>query len=154
MNDERTIFIFNGRVEDVRRLSEKIADKLVLELFNCGDRLHWLDDAGKLTPVSTRLLADLLTRHHFTNIRLATRDDGSHFVESHPLTLGQQDLIDVMTALVQRVAKGPSKARLLSEQQKRHIQDRVKQGEPREAVAEAYGVDLTTVKAVMTAAAA
>jgi hypothetical protein len=152
IQDGRTIFVFNsGRVEDVRRLSEKVADKLVLELFNCDGRLHWLDEAGKLTAVSTRLLADLLARH-FTNVRLAARDDGVHVVEFHPVGLGQQDLIDLMDQLVRRVAVGPSKPKVLSEQKKQEIRYRLKVGEPRESVAQAYDISPADIKAVIAAA--
>ena len=151
--DNRTIHVFNGGMQAIKRLADAIASKLVTSLFNCDDRLHWLDDAGKLTPVSTRLLADLIGRH-FTSVRLAARDNSSQHVEYRPLALGQQDLVDVMNSLVKLVAIGPSKPRLLSEQQRGHIRDRLKQGEPKEMVAEAYGVDLATVRAIMVAAAA
>jgi hypothetical protein len=149
---DRTIFVFNsGQVESVRRLTDAIANKLVTSLFNCNDRLHWLDEARKLTPVSTRLLSDLLDRF-FISVLLTTRDDGSHVVEYHPLTLGQQDLIDVVTALVHRVAKGPSRPKTLSDQQKGHIRDRLNQGEPKEMIAEAYSIDIATVQAIRAAA--
>jgi hypothetical protein len=152
--DNRTIHVFNGGMQAIQRCADAIASKLVTSLFNCDDRLHWLDDAGKLTPVSTRLLADLVDRH-LVSVRLAARDDGSqHVVEYRPLALGQQDLVDVLNSLVKLVAIGPSKPRLLSEQQRGHIRDRLKQGEPKEMVAEAYGVDLATVRAIMVAAAA
>jgi hypothetical protein len=87
----------------------------------------------------------------FINVRLASAG-GSHFAEFVPLTIDGQNLIDVMDALVKLVAIGPSRPKALSEQQRGHIRDRVKMGEPREAVAEAYGVDLATVRAVMVAA--
>ena len=109
--DGRTIHIYNNRGrDDTEHLANAVASRLATSLFNCGDRLHWLDDVGKLTPVSTRLLADLVDRH-FTSIRLAARDN-SHVVEFHPLVLGQQDLVDVMNSLVKLAAIGPSKPRL------------------------------------------
>jgi hypothetical protein len=149
--DNRTIHVFNGGMQAIKRLADAIASKLVTSLFNCDDRLHWLDDAGKLTPVSTRLLADLIGRH-FTSVRLAARDDSSHVVQYHPITLGQRDLLDVMDSLVKLVALGPSKPKTLSDQQRGHILDRLRQGEPKETIAEAYGVNIAEVKNIMTAA--
>ena len=45
--DNRTIHVFNGGMQAIQRFADAIASKLVTSLFNCGDRLHWLDDAGK-----------------------------------------------------------------------------------------------------------
>jgi hypothetical protein len=106
ISDGRTIFVFHGRVEDVRRLSETIADKLVLELFAIDGRLFWLSEANQLTPMNRRLLGDLIARH-FVTVRLANGADGPH-PEFLPLAVDGQALIDVMDALVSRVAKGPS----------------------------------------------
>ena len=153
MNDKRTIFIFQGRVEDVRRLTEAIADKLVLELFNLDGRLYWLSESGQLTAVSRKLLQELIARH-FISIRLARRDDGLHVPEFVQLDLDTQSLTDVMDALVSRVARGPSQPRKLSEQIKSEIRMRVRSGEARQEVARAYDIGLADIKAVMAAAAA
>jgi hypothetical protein len=149
--DGRTIFIANWRgMKDVKRLAEAVINsKLGLELFRCDDRLHWLV-GGKLVPVSTHLLHDLIARH-FITMRLAASVDG-YELEYIPLTLDRQALIDTLHELELRAAPGPSKPRSLSEQERAWIKERVRQGEPREAVAQAYGVDLATVKAVMVAA--
>jgi hypothetical protein len=138
-------------VEDVRRLVETIISRtrLGLELFVCDGRLHRLAE-GKLVPVSTHLLSDLLARH-LTTMRLAASANG-YTIEYVPLTLDRQALIDTLHELELRCAPGPSKPRTLSERERQWIKERVAQGEPREAVAQAYGVDLATVKAVMVAA--
>jgi hypothetical protein len=152
MNDERTIFVFHqGRVEDVKRLTEAIADKLILQLFNLDGRLFWLSEAGQLTPMTRKLLADLICRH-FISVHLARRDDGSHFVEYLQLVPEGQDLIDIMDALVSRVAKGPSQPRVLSAQKRQEIRERIRVGEPRESVAQAYDISPADIKAVMAAA--
>ena len=149
IQDGRTIHIFNAGAQDIQRLADAIASRLATSLFNCDGRLFWLSE-GQLTVVSRRLLQELVARF-FINVRLASAG-GSHFAEFVPLTIDGQNLIDVMDALVKLVAIGPSRPKALSEQQRGHIRDRVKMGEPREAVAEAYGVDLATVRAVMVAA--
>jgi hypothetical protein len=153
MNPDKTVFIANwrGGVEDVRRLVETIISrtKLGLELFCCDGRLHWLAER-KLTPVSTHLLSDLLARH-FTQIRLAVSADG-YAIEYVPLNLDRQALIDTLHELELRCAPGPSKPRTLSERERQWIKERVRQGEPQAAVAQAYGVDVVAVRAVMVAA--
>jgi hypothetical protein len=154
ISDGRTIHIFNARgAGDIERLASAIAEKLALQLFDLGGRLYWLSEIGQLTPVSHRLLQNLVARH-FVSVRLANSADGLHFPEFIQLDVDNQSLSDLMENLVRRVAKGPSQPKKLSDQQRGEIRDRLKMGEPREAVAEAYGVDLATVKAMMAAAAA
>jgi hypothetical protein len=152
ISDSRTIHIFNASgAGDIERLASAIAERLALQLFDLGGRLYWLGEIGQLTPVSRRLLQNLIGRH-FVSVRLASGTDGLHFPEFHLLEVDDQSLSDLMENLVRRVAKGPSQPKKLSDQQRGEIRDRVKMGEPREAVAEAYGVDLATVKAMMVAA--
>jgi hypothetical protein len=49
-------------------------------------------------------------------------------------------------ALLERVAKGPSEPRRLSPQQQQEARYRLKTGEPRDRIADAYGVDADTTK--------
>jgi hypothetical protein len=149
---DKVVFIANWRgMEDIKRLGEAVIGRtrLGLELFCCDGRLHYLAE-GKLTPVSTHLLSDLLARHLVT-IRLAASADG-YAVEYVPLTLDRQALVDIMRELELRSAPGPSKPRTLSEQERAWIKARVAQGEPRESVAQAYGVDVAAIRAIMVAA--
>jgi hypothetical protein len=58
----------------------------------------------------------------------------------------QQVLLDLITALTGRVAKEPSEPRLLNPQQLREVRDRIKIGEPKEAIARAYKVDISVIR--------
>ena len=64
------------------------------------------------------------------------------------LAFGLQGEFMSSRPLVLRVAKGPSQPRMISEQQRREIWDRVAMGEPRAVVAKAYDVDIDYVKAL------
>src|SRR6516162_10066904 len=136
--DNRTVHIFNGRgMQDIQRLADAIAGKLSLQLFNLDGRLCWLDEAGQITPVSRRLLQNLIARH-FVTVRLATRDDGTHFAEFLQLEIEGQNLIDVMDSLVKLVAIGRSRPKTLSEHQKQEIKERARVGESRDSIAKYY----------------
>jgi hypothetical protein len=64
ISDGRTIHIFNARgAGDIERLASAIAERLALQLFELGGRLYWLGEIGQLTPVSRRLLQNLIGRH-------------------------------------------------------------------------------------------
>jgi hypothetical protein len=53
-------------------------------------------------------------------------------------------LIDMIAALVLRVAKGPSAPHRLSEQQQQEVRARLKEGEPG-VLSRGYGVDVETI---------
>jgi DNA invertase Pin-like site-specific DNA recombinase len=51
-------------------------------------------------------------------------------------------------SLVGRVARGPREPSKLTPQQRQEVRARLKQGEPRDRIAEAYGVDVAAIKQV------
>jgi hypothetical protein len=57
-------------------------------------------------------------------------------------------LLALSAALLLRVAKGPSKPFRLTEQQQNEVRMRLNVGEPRDRIADAYGVDVETVARV------
>jgi hypothetical protein len=57
-------------------------------------------------------------------------------------------LIALSDALLLRVARGPSKPFRLTEQQQNEVRMRLNVGEPRDRIADAYGVDVETVARV------
>jgi len=58
----------------------------------------------------------------------------------------QKILLNLIEALVSKVAKGPSEPRQLTPQQLREIRDRVRIGEDKHAVAHYYGVDVAVIR--------
>ena len=58
----------------------------------------------------------------------------------------QRVILNLINALVSLVAKGPMEPRVLTTQQLREVRDRIKIGEPKEAIARAYNVDVATIR--------
>jgi hypothetical protein len=148
--DGRTIHIFNNRGrDDTEHLANAVASRLVTSLFCLDGRLHWLSEDGRLTAMSRRLLAELISRN-FVTVRLAGAD-GSHFAEFLPLVIEGQALADVMETLTPRVGRGVSKPKALSDHQKQEIKQRARVGESRESIAQYYDTNIATVQAVLAA---
>jgi hypothetical protein len=57
-------------------------------------------------------------------------------------------LIDMIAALVGRVVKGPSTPREVPRELRQAVRDRLRMAEPAARIAQAYGVDVDTIKRV------
>ena len=112
----------------------------------------------RLVPVDKNVLHEIITRH-VVSIRLVncgTVDvpswQGEYFSFDFPLVANTNNepdkkvLNSLNAALLERVAKGPSEPRRLSPQQLQDVHARLKTGEPRDRIADAYGVDVDTIK--------
>jgi hypothetical protein len=120
--DGRRIFVWRCP-EDTNRFAGAIAEKLVAELFTIDGSLFWFD-AGKAIPVNKDVLHTLVTKH-FVSIRLVNRGGDSWERETYSFEFpvvadtskepNERVLIDIIATLLERVAKGPSTPRELSE---------------------------------------
>jgi hypothetical protein len=64
MNDERTIFIFHGRTEDIKGLAQQIVvhKELAQRIFSVRGRLVLFNEEG-LIPISRDMLRDLVAKY-------------------------------------------------------------------------------------------
>jgi hypothetical protein len=158
MNDklnDRRIFKWHGRnlAEDTSRLTDAIAESCIAEVFELNGSLVWFND-GQPVPISRTLLREIIALH-IVSIRLVNlgpRWQVEYYAFDFPQgadTSKEPDekvLTSLMNDLISRVPRGPSTARKLSEQQQREVQARLKMGEAKERIADAYGVDLATIR--------
>ena len=157
--DGRRLFIWRGQdlVEDLNRLADAVAEKAGAELFNLNGTLMGLND-GQFVSVNRNSLREIIARH-LASIRWVNRgtiDMPRWEGEYHPFDFppgadlskepDDRVLSSLMNDLVLRVAKGPTKPFRLTLQQRSEISARLKQGEPKDDVARAYGVDIATIQ--------
>jgi hypothetical protein len=154
--DGRRIFLWHGRnsVDDANRLADAIAEAAAEELFELNGQLVWLNN-GRPVPVRMDALREIIARH-IASVRLVRHVDGSwgceHFSFDFPLGRNtneeptQQTLIDLIGKLIPRVARGPQVQHALTEQQQHEVRARSRTGEPPDRIAEAYRVDVDTIR--------
>jgi hypothetical protein len=150
--DGQTVFLWHGP-EDASRLTAVVAQAAVTELFNVNRELIWLN-GSKPVPVNKDVLRAIIARH-IVSLRLVGRGEfgleREFYAFDFPVTAdarhepNERVLIDMIPALVDRVAKGPSEPLILSPQHEREARMRLKTGERPEQVARAYGVDVDVI---------
>jgi hypothetical protein len=174
MNDRtelngRRPFVWLGQdpTKDTNRLTDAVAEATVMELFNVNGSLFQLvpceGGRGRLVAVNKDVMRDIITRH-IAGVRLLNHGSTAApiwkvelYSFDFPLVADtskqpdQQVLLNLITALAGQVAKGPQEPRRLSPQQQREIHARVKMNEPKDRIADAYGVDIDTIKALAKA---
>jgi hypothetical protein len=151
----RRIFVWRGP-EDTNRLADVVAEVAARELFDVNRSLVWLTE-GQTVPCNINILREVIGRH-IVSLRLVNRgttDAPTWNLEYRPFDFprvadtsrepDEKVLIALSAALLLRVAKGPSKPHKLSEQQEREVRARLREGEPRDRIAGAYGVDAATI---------
>lgn len=144
--DNHEILIFHGRGRsDIEALAAAIARRYVREIF-AEDRLYLLDD-GQLVPLSRDILRALVNQA-FCSLQLV-QVDGRWRCEPAPIELSNQHVADLMTQIQLLVAKAPSQARVFPKSVKQQWVDRVKMGEPVSAIAHAFQVDQSVIKAAV-----
>jgi hypothetical protein len=143
--------------QDTARLADTVAEKTQTELFNVNRSLFRLTE-GRLIAVNKDVLRDIIARH-IVSLRLVNRASTNdprweieNFSFEFPIVADtseqpdQRVLLDLIEALVLRVAKGPSTPHQLTLQQLREVRDRIKIGEPKDAIARAYHVDVSVIR--------
>jgi hypothetical protein len=164
MNDtklnDRRIFLWHGKnpTEDANRLTDAVAEAAIAELFELNGGLFWLDK-GRLVPVNKDVLRNIIARH-IVAMRLVNRGGDKWESEFYPFEFpvtaaaskepNERVLIDMAAALLGRVAKGPSEPRRLSDQQLREVRDRLAMGEPKDRIADAYGVPVEAIRQLVS----
>jgi hypothetical protein len=160
-NDNREIFIWKGRdpAAEAAALADAIAPRAITELFYVGGVLTHLRD-GQFVPVTNDLMREVVARHikTFRFVNQGTAGAPRWEVEFHSFEfpLGgnlregpdRRVLINLIEDLAGRVARGPTRPIDLSNQQLREIEMRLRESEPMERIARAYGVDVDTIKEV------
>lgn len=143
-----SVIVLNYRgAEDTQQIVEVLAKRLVTRLWAVGDRLEFLDDNGRLVPVSTAVLRALISQHLATP-RLVLRA-GRYEVEVTSVDMpDHQRVIDVLNALTLKVAKAELQQKTLSPQLCSEVVSRVRMGEARVAVSKAYGISLDELKRI------
>jgi hypothetical protein len=137
----------------VEHLAAALADNLVGHLFVCDDRVCLLSGRA-LSPITVLSLRELIDRV-FVTPKLVDRGGGSYDVVYDRISdLTSQELKDILLKLPLRCPQGVSRPRVLPEQMKREIVDRIRMGEAQEAVSSAYNIPVAAIHAVMTEAAA
>src|SRR5262245_54448333 len=157
--DGRRLHLWHGQDldEDTSRLAEAIAEATRTELFNVNGSLFWLTE-GRLVAVGKDVLREII-RKHVVSLRLVNRGSTNaplweveYFEFDFPIAAdarerpNQQVLLNIGTALLALVAKGPREERKLSSQQQREIRQRIGMGEPRDNIARAYNVDIAVIR--------
>jgi hypothetical protein len=149
--DGRVVFVWRGE-GDTNRLGEAIADHAVAELFLLeGDVLVQLDPAGgRPTSIGRNTLHEFVARHVVT---VQIGSEGR--VEYQPFTFPQRAdlsrepdqkvLTDLMTILPRLCAKGPTVPSMLTPKQKDEVRMRLRQGEPKDRIADYYRVDIDEI---------
>jgi hypothetical protein len=143
--------------QDTARLADTVAEKTQTELFNVNRSLFRLTE-GRLIAVNKDVLRDIIARH-IVSLPLVNRASTNdprweieNFAFEFPIVADtseqpdQRVLLDLIEALVLRVAKGPSTPHQLTLQQLREVRDRIKMGEPKDRIARAYHVDVSVIR--------
>jgi hypothetical protein len=151
----RRIFVWRGP-EDTNRLADVVAEVAARELFDVNRSLVWLTE-GQTVPCNINILREVIGRH-IVSLRLVNRgttDAPTWNLEYRPFDFprvadtsrepDEKVILALGAALLLRVAKGPSKPFRLTEQQQNEVRMRLNVGEPRDRIADAYGVDAATI---------
>jgi hypothetical protein len=151
--DGRTVFLWHGP-EDISRLTAVVAQAAVTELFNVNRGLIWLN-GGKPVAINKDILRKVIARH-IVSLRLVGRGEfgleREFYAFDFPVTAdtrhepNERVLMDMIPALTEQVAKGPSTPLTLTPQRQREVRNRLKTGEPHASIAASYGVDTDTIK--------
>jgi hypothetical protein len=158
--DNREIFIWRRRDDDMDRLVAVIAAKAVTELFNLDGCLVRLQD-GQFIMVGKEAMRAIVTRH-IQSLHLVNRGtsdepkwEAEYFSFEFPVTGSTYDLnrgpnektlINLIEAIVPLVAKAPGQPVELKPQQLQEIQARLRSGEPAPQIAASYRVEVDAIR--------
>jgi hypothetical protein len=131
---------------ELDRIVGVLSERLVTRLWDSNGRLEYLEDDGRLVPV-THDVVRLLVRQHFRTPALVQRE-GKFAVELAEISVDRQFVTDVMHALLIRAAKAPIPQKELTHQQWTEIRERLQSGEPVRSVAGAYALNPVRVQEI------
>jgi hypothetical protein len=175
--DGRDIFIWHDQATDVTqvlvqernpnvtRLAGVLARKTITELANIGGNLNRLHD-GQFCLATKHDMLELCTRHvvSFRHANVGTIERPRYEVEwfsfAFPVVSdlrvepNERVLIDLLTALLPLVARGPSAPAAFKPQQLSEIQRRLKSNEPAERIAKTYNCEVDAILEIKRAMAA
>jgi hypothetical protein len=157
--DERVVFLWHGRSprDDAARLTEVVAQRAILELFRVDGALSILRD-GRFVPVNPGIMRAIIAKHvqtiHWVNYGAVEEPQWKFELAPFEFRAGsnlangpdERILVDMISDLTQKVAKGPARPNNLSLQQRHEILMRSKQGESADRIAAAYKVEPDVVK--------
>jgi hypothetical protein len=131
---------------DVDRIAEILSERLVTRLWDVSGRLEYLEDDGRMVPVSHAVVQQLV-RRHFRTPQLAYRG-GKGEVSLAEISIERQSITDVTHALLLRAPKAPIPEKALSYQQWDEINYRLRSGESVQSVAGAYALPPARVQEI------
>jgi hypothetical protein len=131
---------------EVDRIAEILSDRLVTRLWDVNGRLEFLEDDGRMVPV-TYVIVQMFVRKHFRTPQLAWRG-GKGEVSLAEMSIERQSVADVMRALLLRAAKAPVAEKALSYQQWDEINIRLRSGESVQSIAGAYALPPAKVQEI------
>jgi hypothetical protein len=155
---EKTVFVWNGKEGDPKRLADLVAAKAAAELF-CINRQLCLLQGGKFVQIDLRLMRDIVSKYvqGVRAVNRGTADEPKFEAERYSYEFrpdadpefepGQQDLASLITALVPMVSK-PNRPIGVSIQDRRAIRIRRQSGESEEQVAQYYRISVDQVRLV------
>ena len=157
--DGRRIFIWHGRdpAEDTNRLTAAVAETCAAEIFELNGSLVWFHE-GQLVSVSRPILLEIITKR-IGGVRLVNHGTTDKPIyETEYFSFGfppgadtskepdEKVLLSLMNGLKLLIAKGPSAPFKLTLRQQEEVHARLKMGEPQARIADAYHVDVGTIR--------
>jgi hypothetical protein len=164
-HDTREIFVWFGKDPhtDLLRLTDAVAAKTKAELFRVEGNLCRLRD-GHFITVDKRVMIAIIARHLKT-FRFVNRGNDHEpqweiefhsfgFLPDTNLSFGpnEQTLMNLMSALIPKVASGPTRPNNFSNHEMREILLRLKQGDTEKLIAHRFGCEIDTIREIDRAA--
>jgi hypothetical protein len=160
--DARKKFIWRGRDDDEKRLTDVIADRAAGEIFNVDGYLAYLDN-GRPVGITPAVMRDIIARHVGTPrlIERGTADERKFDVVLEAFAFppagskwdqnkgpNEKTLLNMIKNLVDMVAKAPRPPVRLQPGQIEIIRSRLKTGEPASLVAAAFRAELEQIREI------
>jgi hypothetical protein len=163
--DTREIFCWFGKDPhtDLIRLTDAVAARTRAELFRVEGNLCRLHE-GRFVTVDKRAMVAIVAKHLKTFRWVNRGDDNNPAWEIEFVSFGflpdtnpsygpnEQALMNLMTALIPKVASGPTKPNDFSNHDMREILGRLRQGDPPRLIAHRFGVEVDVIQEIDRAA--
>jgi hypothetical protein len=161
--DTREVFCWLGKDPhtDLIRLTDAVAAKTRAELFRVEGNLCRLNEEKRFVVVDKRTMRAIIAKHIRT-FRWVSRGDDQWEIEF--ISFGflpdanlrhepnEQSLLGLMTALVPKVASGPTRPNNFSNHEMREILLRLKQGDTEKLIAHRFGCETDVIREIDRAA--
>jgi hypothetical protein len=163
--DNREIFIWFGKDPraDMIRLTDAVAARTRSELFRVEGNLCRLHE-GHFVQVDKRAMCAIVAKHLKTFRWINHGDDNNPAWEIEFHSFGflpdtnpsqgpnEMALLNLMSALVPKVASGPTKPNDFTTHELREILGRLRQGDPPRLIAHKFGVEIDVIQEIDRAA--